>query len=36
MDKLFYDFHMAVETPIEKWNDGKVILMCVMSYLNDF
>ena len=36
MDKLFYDFHMAVETTLEEWNDGMAIIMCLMSYLNDF
>ena len=34
-DKLFYDFHMAVETTLEEWNDGKAVIMCLMSYLND-
>ena len=36
MDKLFYDFHMAVETTLEEWNDGKANIMCLMSYFNAF
>ena len=36
MDKLFYDFHMAVDTTLEESNDGNAIIMCLMSYLNDF
>ena len=35
MDKLF-DFHTAVETTLEEWNDGKAVIMCRMSYLNEF
>ena len=34
-DKLFYDFHLAVETTLEEWTDGKAVIMCLMSYLND-
>ena len=26
----------ALETTIEEWNDGKVVIMCRMSYLNEF
>ena len=36
MDKLFYDFHMAVETTLEEWNDGNAFIICWMSYLNEF
>ena len=34
MDKLF-EIHTAVETTLEEWTDGKAVIMCLMSYLND-